>query len=77
MTIEKGDLVLVVAGLILLLIIGESIYWLHIAATWDKDKFDLIVKGTLLPLFIAVAGLKIGYTFLSFALNKFSDKGQG
>jgi hypothetical protein len=78
---ERQDVVLITASVILVLIVATSIYWLFCAPVADKDKFgawkdlyDVVVKGTLLPLFTTLVGLKLGYTFLSFMLNKFSDR---
>ena len=81
MTLPKSDWVLVTAAALFVLIVGISLYWLLHAPIGDKDKFtaymslyDSVVKGTFLSLFTTIISLKVGYTFLSFALNKFADK---
>jgi hypothetical protein len=74
MKINKTDLVLIAAGVLFLLIVGESIYYLHFASAGWKDAYDEAVKGTLVPLFATVAGLKVAYTTAVHILNKFADK---
>jgi hypothetical protein len=85
MTIGKNDLVLIAASILGVLILALSIHGLFFSPlrdnTFDKEKaaaykdlFDVIVKGTLLPLFTTLITTKIAYAVAKFALNKFADR---
>lgn len=65
-SLDKGDLASWAAGALLILIVIASVLGLvlalgnHANAGLYKDSFDVIVKGALLPIFIALSGLKVG-----------------
>ena len=74
MSVAGSDLVLIAAGVLLVWIVSESFYYLHFAPSSWKDTYDDVVKGTLVPLFTTVVGIKVTYTAVAFTLNKFRDK---
>lgn len=85
MSINKSDGALVASAALFILVVGESLYWLHSAPVgarfstkeafeaW-KEMYEVVVRGTMLSLFTLLVGLKIGYTVAVYALNKLSDK---
>jgi len=77
MKIDNDAVMIAAAGLFLLIVAVSlgMIYWAWIGKFSDvKDFYTCVVTGTLLPLFTTVVTLKVGYKFLSVALNKFADK---
>jgi riboflavin transporter FmnP len=87
LTVSKSDFVLIIAGVIGAIIVALSLYAFFFSplyesgATFPKDKaaafkelFDVVVKGTLLPLFTTLITAKIGYQIAKVLLDKFSDR---
>lgn len=72
MPIQKNDIIMISAAIIGLMIVGLSLYALFNSplnnTPFDekrsaafKDLFDVIVKGTLLPLFTTLIATKVAY----------------
>jgi hypothetical protein len=81
LTISKTDLVLWAAALVGILIVALSVYGLFFSPindrTFDKDKvaafhdlFEVVVKGTMVPLFTALITVRIAYSAAQVYLNR-------
>lgn len=84
-SISKGDLVLVIAGAVGILIILLCVYGLFFSPLavekFDKDKasafkdlFDVVVRQTLLSIFTTLISAKIGYSIAKFAITKLIER---
>jgi hypothetical protein len=87
LTVSRSDFVLIVAGVLGVIIVALSLYAFFFSPLYEsgptfpkdkaasfKDLFDVVVKGTLLPLFTTLVTAKIGFEVSKVVLNKFTDR---
>jgi hypothetical protein len=75
-SIRKTDVVWWTAGVVAVIVIVESVYWMHVAPTYEPAKFEnyramyeVAIRGTLLSLFTTLVSIKFAYEFGIYLVN--------